>query len=59
MIQSRKKHRCVASLKAGLAVMLLVDNRGRAERHAAFRVVTPDVSAADKLSATNLSNCIA
>jgi len=29
MIQSRKKHRCVASLKAGLAVMLLVDNRGR------------------------------
>jgi hypothetical protein len=29
------------------------------ERHEAFRVVTPDVSAADKLSATNLSNCIA
>ena len=59
MIQSRKQHRCVAFLKAGLAVMLLVDNRGSAERHEAFRVVTPDVSAADKHTSTNLSNCIA
>jgi hypothetical protein len=49
----------VAFLKAGLAVMLLVDNRDRAERHEAFRVMTPDVYAADKHTSTNLSNCIA
>ncbi|WP_408596225.1 hypothetical protein [Limnohabitans sp.] len=55
MTQSLKQHRCVAFLKAGLAVMLLVDNRGRAERHAAFCVMTPDVSATGQHTSTNLN----
>ncbi len=33
--------------------------RGRVEQHAAFSVVTPDVTAADKHTLENLSNSIA